>query len=111
MLAHLDSSHRFQRYPLFEDIIFREASTLHVHCLENTGGEVGLSRGARRHEFFSRLDPGRRWTMRAIGERGGENISAPERYDKCMEGKMGEISAERKIEIPFESNQRELMER
>lgn len=48
--------------------------------------------------------------MRAIGERGGENISAPERYDKCMEGKMGEISA-RKIEIPFESNQRELMER
>lgn len=47
--------------------------------------------------------------MRAIRERG--EYLCPQRYDKCMEGKMGEISAERKIEIPFESNQRELMER
>lgn len=47
--APLDSSHRF------EDIIFRAANALAAHCLENTGGEVGVSKGrvGGEDEFFS----------------------------------------------------------
>lgn len=76
--APLDSSHRF------EDIIFRAASALAAHCLENTGGEVGVSKGRVGGEDFSRLgqqEMDTRMTMR-ISPREGNDLPRVEKWRK-----------------------------